>query len=214
MRVYDFVEYLSEHIQIPLVHIKNGDLVEEKIDIVVDKEGRVIQGPYPSVQDAYHKALESLSNALGEVENVLDALEYRLEMEEPVKPGEIYTASYMAHALYYYAAYLYQLGRELGTRGMAPPRLLSYARALRRKALFIRRYARDVRLLHATVVQLSLDASMKRLTWLGTVALPAIVITGFYGMNLDWLPLADNPPAVFLILASAVAAFAYILNKI
>ncbi|MEM1636209.1 MAG: magnesium transporter CorA family protein, partial [Pyrobaculum sp.] len=68
MRVYDFVVYLSEHIQIPLVHIKNGDIVEEKIDIVVDKEGRVIQGPYPSVQDAYHKALESLSNALGEVE--------------------------------------------------------------------------------------------------------------------------------------------------
>jgi Mg2+ and Co2+ transporters len=52
----------------------------------------------------------------------------------------------------------------------------------------VRRHARDIRLLHATVVQLSLDASMKRLTWLGALAMPALIITGFYGMNLEWPP--------------------------
>ena len=50
---------------------------------------------------------------------------------------------------------------------------------------------------------------MKRLTWLGTLAMPALIITGFYGMNLEWLPLADNPPAVFLILSLVTAVFAY-----
>jgi Mg2+ and Co2+ transporters len=78
----------------------------------------------------------------------------------------------------------------------------------------VRRYSRDIRLLHATVVQLSLDASMKKLTWLGTLAMPALIITGFYGMNLEWLPLADNPPAVFLILALVTAVFAYVINKV
>jgi len=78
----------------------------------------------------------------------------------------------------------------------------------------VRRYARNIRLLHATAVQLSLDASMKKLTWLGTTAMPALIITGLYGMNLEWLPLADNPPAVFLILALVTSAFAYVINKI
>ena len=55
---------------------------------------------------------------------------------------------------------------------------------------------------------------MKRLTWLGTTAMPALIITGLYGMNLEWLPLADNPPAVFLILALVTSAFAYVINKI
>lgn len=78
----------------------------------------------------------------------------------------------------------------------------------------VRRYARDVRLLYATTIQLSLDVSIKKLTWLGTVATPAIVITSFYGMNLSWLPAADNPPFVFLILVLATAFFAYVINKI
>lgn len=77
----------------------------------------------------------------------------------------------------------------------------------------VRRYARDIRLLHAAVVQLSLDASMKKLTWLGTPAMPALIITGLYGMNLEWLPLADDPPAVFLILALVTAVFAYVINQ-
>ncbi|MEM1807728.1 MAG: CorA family divalent cation transporter [Pyrobaculum sp.] len=54
---------------------------------------------------------------------------------------------------------------------------------------------------------------MRRLTILGTVAVPALLITGFYGMNLNWLPLADNPPAVFLILAAVTSVFALIINK-
>jgi Mg2+ and Co2+ transporters len=78
----------------------------------------------------------------------------------------------------------------------------------------VRRYARDIRLLHATAVQLSLDSSMKRLTWLGTLAMPALIITGLYGMNLEWLPLADNPPAVFLILALVTAVFAYVIKDL
>jgi Mg2+ and Co2+ transporters len=55
---------------------------------------------------------------------------------------------------------------------------------------------------------------MKRLTWLGTLAMPALILTGFYGMNLEWLLLADNPPAVFLILALVTAVFAYVINKV
>ncbi len=55
---------------------------------------------------------------------------------------------------------------------------------------------------------------MKRLTWLGTLAMPALIITGLYGMNLEWLPLADNPPAVFLILALVTAVSAYVIKDL
>jgi len=37
---------------------------------------------------------------------------------------------------------------------------------------------------------------MKVLTVLGTIALPAIVISGFYGMNIKDLPWADSPHAI------------------
>src|ERR1051325_3285176 len=40
---------------------------------------------------------------------------------------------------------------------------------------------------------------MKVLTVLGTVALPALVISGFYGMNLKGLPAADSPYGVALV---------------
>lgn len=201
-------------VHIPIVSIKEGELYEEAMEFIVDRGGGVIKGPLPSLQEAYHKALESLSQALSHTENLLDGLEYKLEMEESVKPGELYAASYMAHALYYHAALLHQLGDELHRRGLVAHRQVNYSRHLRRRALMLRRYARDIRLLHATAVQLSLNESMKKLTWLGTAALPALVIASIYGMNLEWLPLANHPLAVFVILALASISFAYILNKI
>jgi Mg2+ and Co2+ transporters len=212
--VYIFSEGGYTIIQFPMVYIKDGDVAEEEVELVVDASGKVVKGPYATVQDAYSKALENLSKALQHTEAFLDQLEYKLEMEEKVNPGDVYTASYMAHFLHYAALQLYFAGRELQRRGHIPPKLYGYSRRLLRRANVVRRYARDIRLLHATVVQLSLDASMKRLTWLGALAMPALIITGFYGMNLEWLLLADSPPAVFLILALVTAVFAYVINKI
>lgn len=212
--VYIFDEGGITIVQLPLVKIEEGEVKEEGVELAVDQVGKVIKGPYRTVQEAFQKALDSLSTALQYTEGFLDQLEYRLEMEEAVRPSDVYTASYLAHHLYYTASQLYYLGRELLRRGFISHRLQNYSRALYRKALIIRRYARDIRLLYATTVQLSLDASMKKLTWLGTVAMPALIISSIYGMNLHWLPLADNPPVVFAILATATLAFAYILNKI
>jgi magnesium transporter len=42
---------------------------------------------------------------------------------------------------------------------------------------------------------------MKVLTVLGTVALPALVISGIYGMNVKGLPAADSPVGLFIVLA-------------
>ncbi len=211
---YIFSEGGYTIIQLPMVYVKDGDVAEEEVELVVDASGRVVKGPFATVQEAYSKALESVSKALQHTETFLDQLEYKLEMEEKVNPSDVYTASYMAHFLYYAALQLYSAGRELHKRDHIPHRLYGYARRLLRRAHVVRRYARDVRLLYATTVQLSLDASMKKLTWLGTLAMPALIITGFYGMNLEWLPLADNPPAVFLLLLLATAVFAYVINKI
>lgn len=43
------------------------------------------------------------------------------------------------------------------------------------------------------------NQTMKVLTVLGTLALPAIVISGIYGMNLQHLPWADNPHAAAIV---------------
>jgi magnesium transporter len=52
------------------------------------------------------------------------------------------------------------------------------------------------------------NAVMKVLTVLGTIALPALAISGIYGMNVKGLPLEDSPHAVlyisFLIVSSTV----------
>ena len=211
---YIFDEESHVVVQIPFIHIENGEVKEVAEELVAGRDGRVVKGRYATVADAFQHALQSLAKALDETEAFLDKLEYRLEMEEKVQPGEIYTASYMAHALYYAATHLRQLGAELLKRRLVPHRQYLFSKTLYRRSLIVRRYARDVRLLYATVVQLSLDASMKKLTWLGTVALPALVVTSFYGMNLEWLPLADQPPVVFAFLLLLTRGFAALLNKI
>jgi Mg2+ and Co2+ transporter CorA len=211
---YIFTE--NEHIivQLPMVEVREGEVREEEVELVLDASGKVVKGPYTTVEEALNKALDNLAKALREAEDLLDKLEYRLETEEKVDPGEVYTASYMAHHLHYAAIQLYAAAKGLLQRGFIRHRLYYQARKLLRKAYMVRRYARDIRLLHATIIQVSLNASMKKLTWLGTVAMPAVLITSFYGMNLRWLPAADNPPLVFLILVLATALFAYVINKI
>jgi Mg2+ and Co2+ transporter CorA len=211
---YIFTENEHTIVQLPMVEVREGEVREEEVELVLDASGKVIKGPYATVQEALNKALDSLAKALREAEDFLDRLEYKLETEEKVDPGEVYTASYMAHHLHYTAIQLYAVAKELLRRGFIRHRLYYQARRLLRKAYMVRRYARDVRLLYATTIQLSLDISIKKLTWLGTVATPAIVITSFYGMNLSWLPAADSPPLVFLILALATVLFAYVINKI
>ncbi|MEM1663178.1 MAG: hypothetical protein QXD96_03540 [Pyrobaculum sp.] len=67
--------------------------------------------------------LRRLQRALGEAEDFLDRLEYRLEIEERVKPSEVYTATRMAHVLHHA---VYNVGRELWRRGLLPTRQLDY----------------------------------------------------------------------------------------
>ncbi|XWK69875.1 CorA family divalent cation transporter [Tunturiibacter gelidiferens] len=58
---------------------------------------------------------------------------------------------------------------------------------------------------------------MKVLTVLGTIALPALAISGIYGMNLKGLPFEDSPNgaewvAGITILATAILL--YVLRKL
>ena len=52
---------------------------------------------------------------------------------------------------------------------------------------------------------------MKVLTVLGTIALPALVISGFYGMNVKGLPAADSPYGVALVLGGMALTTAVLL---
>jgi magnesium transporter len=52
---------------------------------------------------------------------------------------------------------------------------------------------------------------MKVLTVLGTIALPAIVISGFYGMNVHHLPFADSPHGAWIAAALMIGATAGLL---
>lgn len=57
---------------------------------------------------------------------------------------------------------------------------------------------------------------MKVLTVLSTIALPALVISGIYGMNLKWIPFADSPYApivVFGAMGAATVALLVLLRK-
>jgi magnesium transporter len=59
------------------------------------------------------------------------------------------------------------------------------------------------------------NAVMKALTILGTVALPVLVVSSFYGMNLPNLPWADSPGGltfVVLLMAGLTLALAAVLR--
>ena len=72
--VYIFSDGSYTTIQFPMVCIKDGDVAEEEVELVVDASGKVVKGPYATVQDAYSKALENLSKALQHTEAFLDQL--------------------------------------------------------------------------------------------------------------------------------------------
>ena len=57
---------------------------------------------------------------------------------------------------------------------------------------------------------------MKVLTILGTVALPALVVSGIYGMNVKGLPAADSPYGLALVgavMAGSTAVLLYMLKR-
>jgi magnesium transporter len=57
---------------------------------------------------------------------------------------------------------------------------------------------------------------MKVLTVLSTIALPALVISGIYGMNLKWIPFADSlyaPLVVFGLMAASTVALLALLRR-
>jgi hypothetical protein len=201
-------------LRLPLVSVREGELVEEEVEVVADASGRVIGGPFPTLEDALRASLESLESSLKLVERALERLEYALEIGGRADPRELHGAVYAAHALFHAALHVHDAAGDLLRAGRVPRRLYARARTLLRGARRVRGYARVVMLLHATLTQLSLERSVRRLTWLGTFAVPALLISSAYGMNLKWLPLADNPAAVFLVIALATGAFALALSKL
>ena len=47
---------------------------------------------------------------------------------------------------------------------------------------------------------------MKVLTVLGTIAIPSVIVTGMYGMNVKGLPGSDSPYGVFVPLVMVVVS--------
>lgn len=65
-----------------------------------------------------------------------------------------------------------------------------------------REFLSDLRDSYMSAVSLSLNEVMKKLTMVGTVALPLLVVSGIYGMNLQGLPGSDSSiGGLFAILA-------------
>jgi magnesium transporter len=57
---------------------------------------------------------------------------------------------------------------------------------------------------------------MKVLTVMGTIALPALVVSGIYGMNVKGLPAAESPHGLILIgalMVGSTVALLYILKR-
>jgi magnesium transporter len=52
---------------------------------------------------------------------------------------------------------------------------------------------------------------MKVLTVLSTIALPALVVSGFYGMNVKGLPAADSAYGIVVVIVMMVGCTAVLL---
>jgi len=81
----------------------------------------------------------------------------------------------------------------------------------------LREFLSDLRDSYMSSVSLSLNEVMKKLTMVGTIALPLIVVSGVYGMNLQGLPFAENPIggliAVILMILFSLSLGLYFRRK-
>jgi len=81
----------------------------------------------------------------------------------------------------------------------------------------LREFLSDLRDSYMSSVSLSLNEVMKKLTMVGTIALPLIVVSGVYGMNLRGLPFAENPIggliAVILMILFSLSLGLYFRRK-
>jgi predicted nucleic acid-binding protein len=85
---------------------------------------------------------------------------------------EIYDAVYLAHTLHLHALSLREFVWRLRGAGLIGQRPVEMARFALRRAEALRRSSLDLRLLHPTQVQYSINLSMRRLTLIGALALP------------------------------------------
>lgn len=80
-----------------------------------------------------------------------------------------------------------------------------------------REFLSDLRDAYMSSVSLSLNEVMKKLTMVGTIALPLIVVSGVYGMNLEGLPFSENPLggliAVILMILFSLSLGIYFRRK-
>ena len=80
-----------------------------------------------------------------------------------------------------------------------------------------REFLADLRDSYMSAVSLALNEVMKKLTMVGTVALPLIVVSGVYGMNLQGLPGSNLPEggiiAIILMIGFSVALGIYFRIK-
>ena len=68
-----------------------------------------------------------------------------------------------------------------------------------------REFLADLRDSYMSMVSLSLNEVMKKLTVVGTIALPLIVVSGIYGMNLAGLPgVGDQNAGILAILGMSL----------
>lgn len=201
-------------VEFPIVELKEGDIYEEKVSMKVDRNGKPLEpGRFATLDQAVSAAAGSLFALADRIEAMLDGLEYALESDRRVEPTEIYDLSYLVHSLYGHASSLRSLSLQLKALGLIRPRAFEAAKAAFRRASALRRSLFDLRLLYLSQIQNSINTSMRRMTLVGTIALPAILISSIYGMNLSHLPLADHPLAVFALMALATAVFALITYK-
>ncbi|MDT7869828.1 MAG: CorA family divalent cation transporter [Thermoproteus sp.] len=201
-------------VEFPLVTLKEDDILEEEVVMRVDGNGQPVEAAkFPSLDRAVAGAAGALLDAADAVEARLDKIEYRLEADERVDPLELYNASYLVHSLHVHAYSLRALSARLRRLGLIRQRTLEVVRSAARRAHALRRALLDLRLLYISQLQNSINSSMRRMTLISTVALPAILISSIYGMNIQ-LPLADSPPAVFGLMAVLTAAFALLVYKV
>jgi len=75
-----------------------------------------------------------------------------------------------------------------------------------------REFLSDLRDAHMSSVSLSLNEVMKTLTMVGTIALPLLVVSGIYGMNLQGLPPSSDNPYGSLIVVLLMIMFSLSLG--
>ncbi|MBO5303445.1 MAG: hypothetical protein J6A92_05290 [Lachnospiraceae bacterium] len=182
-----FAVYILEN---KLIFVDDGNMVEEGIKKIIERNRQKTYTIERLFGDFLMVLIEEDIHYLAELEREI------AEMEEDVLEGKIQRFNYKmldvkkeVSRFYCYYSQLMDASEVLGKNTKSKCRALTErVTRLQQEAQTLREYAMQVQDVYQSEISIHQNDIMKLLTIVTTIVLPLTLVTGWYGMNFEYMP--------------------------